>query len=107
MKGISVSEQNQKYMEHVWLDFQEEYEKVLGLERNISLKDAIMYAGEDFHGHQHDALVDARNTACLFGIVRDEEKCEKALKHVIEVLKPKTEVSLGDMFDFSGLSLSA
>ena len=60
-----------------------------------------------FHGHQHDALVDARNTACLFGIVRDEEKCEKALKHVIEVLKPKTEVSLGDMFDFSGLSLSA
>ena len=107
MKGISVSEQNQKYMEHVWLDFQAEYEKVLGLERNISLKDAIMYAGEDFHGHQHDALVDARNTACLFGIVRDEEKCEKALKHVIEVLKPKTEVSLGDMFDFSGLSLSA
>lgn len=107
MKGISVSEQNQKYMKHVWLDFQAEYEKVLGLERNISLKDAIMYAGEDFHGHQHDALVDARNTACLFEIVRDEEKCEKALKHVIEVLKPKTEVSLGDMFDFSGLSLSA
>ena len=25
MKGISVSEQNQKYMEHVWLDFQAEY----------------------------------------------------------------------------------
>lgn len=107
LKEIPVSGQREKYMKNVWLDFQAEYEQVLGLERNISLKDAIMYAGEDFHGHQHDALIDARNTAILFGIVRDEEKCERALKHVIEVLKPKNSVSLGELFDFSGLSLIA
>ncbi len=40
----------------------------LGLEHNVSLKDAVMYAGKDFCGHQNDALLDARNTASLFGI---------------------------------------
>lgn len=76
-------------------------------ESNISLKDAVMYAGEDFCGRQHDALVDARNTADLFGIVRDENKCQKALQHVIEALQPQNNFSIGDLFDFSAISLSA
>lgn len=80
---------------------------LLGLAHNISLKDAVMYAGEDFRGRQHDALVDARNTADLSGIVRDETKCQKSLQHVMEVLKPKNNFSIGDLFDFSEFSLSA
>ena len=107
MKNILLSDQNQKYMDSPWLDFQAEYGHTLGLERSISLKDAVMYAGEDFCGRQHDALVDARNTAELFAIVRDETKCEKALQHVIEALKPKNNLSIGDLFDFSAFSLSA
>ena len=107
MKKIPLSAQNQKYMTISWLDFQAEYGYTLGLEHNISLKDAVMYAGEDFCGRQHDALVDARNTADLFGIVRDETKCQKALQHVIEALKPKNNFSIGDLFDFSAFSLSA
>ena len=66
-----------------------------------------MYAGEDFCGHQHDALVDARNTAGLFGILHDEAKRQKALQHVIDALKPKNSFSIGDLFDFSSLSFSA
>lgn len=107
MKKIPLSARNQKYMTTSWLDFQAEYGYTLGLEHNISLKDAVMYAGEDFCGRQHDALVDARNTADLFGIVRDETKCQKALQHVIEALKPKNNFSIGDLFDFSAFSLSA
>lgn len=105
LKKIFLSSQNQKYMEMDWLNFQAEYGHTLGLERDISLKDAIMYAGEDFCGRQHDALVDARNTAGLLGIVRDETRRQKALQHVIDVLKPRDVLSMGDMFDFSTLLL--
>lgn len=107
LKNTLISDKNRKYLDHAWVDFQAEYGEKLGLERDISLKDAIMYAGEDFCGHQHDALVDARNTAALLGIVRDEAKCQKALEHVIEVLKPKKSISLGEMFDFSHFSFPA
>ena len=107
LKNISLSIQDKKYIDTTWFDFQAEYGSTLGLEHNISLKDAVMYAGEDFCGRQHDALVDARNTAVLFGIVRDEAKCQKTLQHVIEALKPKDDFSLGDLFDFSALSFSA
>ena len=106
LKKVLLSDQNQKYISTPWLDFQAEYGRTLGLEHNISLKEAVMYAGEDFCGRQHDALVDARNTADLLSIVRDETKCKKALKNVIEVLKPKNNLSLGDMFDFSSIWLS-
>ena len=107
LKNISLSIQDKKYIDTTCFDFQAEYGSTLGLEHNISLKDAVMYAGEDFCGRQHDALVDARNTAGLFGIVRDEAKCQKTLQHVIEALKPKDDFSLGDLFDFSALSFSA
>ena len=42
-----------------------------------------------------------------FGIVRDENKCQKALQHVIEALQPQNNFSIGDLFDFSAISLSA
>lgn len=107
LKNVSLSVQDKKYIDTAWLDFQFEYGHTLGLEHNVSLKDAVMYAGKDFCGHQHDALVDARNTASLFGIVRDEAKRQKALRHVIDALKPKDDFSIGDLFDFSTLSFSA
>lgn len=35
----------------------------------------VNYAGITFEGHMHDALCDAKNTAELFAIVRDKERC--------------------------------
>lgn len=107
LKNVSLSVQDKKYIDTTWFDFQAEYGHTLGLEHNVSLKGAVMYAGEDFCGHQHDALVDARNTADLFGILHDEAKCQKALQHVIDALKPKNNFSIGDLFDFSSLSFSS
>lgn len=87
-----------------WFDFQKEYTRKLGLERIISLEKAIDYAGIGFEGHMHDALCDAKNTAELFAIVRNEERCNEVLKTVIEAFKPKCVSSpLGDMFDFSAM----
>lgn len=87
-----------------WYDFQKEYTQTLGLERALSLENALYYAGVNPVGRMHDALYDAKNTAELFAIVRDSARCEEVLKGVIDVLKP-TEIksSLGEMFDFSAL----
>lgn len=87
-----------------WFDFQKEYTEKLGLERIMSLKKALDYAGISFEGHMHDALCDAKNTAELFAIVRDEERCNKVLKTVMEVLKPKNvNGTLGELFNFGTL----
>ena len=73
-------------------------------ERIMSLEKALNYAGIEFEGHMHDALCDAKNTAELFAIVRNEERCNVVLKAVMEVLKPKNISStLGDMIDFGAL----
>ena len=74
-----------------WFDFQKEYTEKLGLERIMSLEKALNYAGIAFEGHMHDALCDAKNTAELFAIVRNEERCNVVLKAVMEALRPKSD----------------
>lgn len=107
LKHITLSPQEQQYMENSWFNFQEEYGQTLGFERSLSLKDAVMYAGIDFSGHQHDALDDAKNTADLFAIIQDKDKCQKALCRVLDALKPQKSISLGELFDFSSITLPA
>lgn len=90
-------------LEH-WYDFQQEYAQTLGLERALSLENALYYAGVNPVGRKHDALYDAKNTAELFAIVRDKVRCEDVLQVVMEALRPKEiKNSLGDMFDFGAL----
>lgn len=87
-----------------WFDFQKEYTEKLGLERIMSLEKALYYAGISFEGHMHDALCDAKNTAELFAIVRNEERCNVVLKTVMDVLRPQDiSNTLGDMIDFGAL----
>ncbi len=89
-----------------WFDFQKEYTQKLGLERVMSLEKALDYAGITYEGRMHDALCDAKNTAELFAIVRNEEKCKVALKAVMEALKPKNvSGTLGELFDFGALMM--
>lgn len=89
-----------------WFDFQKEYTEKLGLERIMSLEKALDYAGIEFEGHMHDALCDAKNTAELFAIVRNEERCNVVLKVVMDALSPKNVCStLGEMIDFGALMM--
>ena len=63
-----------------------------------------IYKKIEFEGYMHDALCDAKNTAELFAIVRNEERCKVVLQAVMDVLKPKNVSStLGDLFDFGAL----
>lgn len=87
-----------------WFDFQKEYTKKLGLGKIVSLEKALNYAGIEFEGQMHDALCDAKNTAKLFAVVRNEESFKVVLRAVRELLKPQKMTSmLGDMFDFGAL----
>ena len=91
-----------------WNNFQRQYQEYIGMDRDISLTDALMYAGQDFMGRQHDALYDARNTAGLLAILKDSTKREKYLSIVVEALRPKKQgISLGEMIDLSMISVSA
>lgn len=104
MKLKQYENQDKMHLLENWFDFQKEYVQKLGLERIISLEKALNYAGVDFDGRMHDALCDAKNTAELFAIVRNEERCNIVLKTVMDVLKPKNVSStLGDMIDFGAL----
>lgn len=87
-----------------WYDFQHEFGEILGLSRQVSLENALMYAGEEFVGDMHDALYDARNTAELFSITRVEEKKQRTLDKVVKMLHPEeSKCTMGDLFDFSSI----
>lgn len=103
LKGITLSQAEHSLLKE-WADFQKEFGEKLNLTNAVSLKNAVMYAGVDFEGKEHDALCDARNTATLLKIVRDEVLCKAALENVIEILTPKPlSTSLGDLFNFNVL----
>lgn len=104
MKQKEYTNQDKMGMLENWFDFQKEYTDKLGLERIMSLEKALNYAGIEFEGHMHDALCDAKNTAELFAIVRNEERCNVVLRAVMDALKPKQVANkLGDVIDFGAL----
>lgn len=105
LKEIVLPRCDQMFLQE-WKNFQHEFGRKLGLTDQLSLKNAVMYAGVDIVGRYHDALFDARNTAKLFRIVRDPEECKKALSLVINALNPAPQkTTLGDLFNFSELAL--
>lgn len=102
LKQYKLSEEEHKLMEHGWTDFQNEFDIHLGFERQISLKLALDMAGIDFNGRQHDALDDARNTAKLLRVFKDEELFDQTLRKIEEVMKPSSlENTLGNLIDLS------
>ena len=107
MKGLEIKEEWRLVVDSEWIDLQKSYGNKLGLERSISLKQAVNYAGFDFQGKQHDPLFDADNTAELLILMMDASKFEKHMQIVLDALKPKEEeFKLGDMFDFAGMMLA-
>lgn len=107
LKKIVFEKKNQSLLSD-WFDFQKEFGEKLNLTRAVSLKNAVMYAGIEFSGAEHDALDDARNTAVLLKIVRTPALCKNALEHVIDALTfTPLSSTLGSMFNFAELGFSA
>ena len=76
-----------------WADFQKIFTRAVGLKRELSLEQAVNIADIDFEGHQHDALWDARNTAELFRIYRDEGRFNAIIGPLREAVNPKKQTS--------------
>ena len=76
-----------------WADFQKIFTRAVGLKRELSLEQAVNIADISFEGHQHDALWDARNTAELFRIYRDEGRFNAIIGPLREAVNPKKQTS--------------
>ena len=76
-----------------WADFQKIFTRAVGLKRELSLEQAVNIADISFEGHQHDALWDARNTAELFRIYRDEGRFNAVIGPLREAVNPSKPAS--------------
>ena len=76
-----------------WADFQKIFTRAVGLKRELSLEQAVNIANISFEGHQHDALWDARNTAELFRIYRDQSRFEAVIGPLRAAVNPKKQTS--------------
>ena len=76
-----------------WADFQKIFTRAVGLKRELSLEQAVNIANSDFTGHQHDALWDARNTAELFRIYRDEARFQAVIGPLQAAVNPQKQTS--------------
>lgn len=79
----------------------------MGFERQLSLKLALDMAGIDFSGREHDALDDARNTAELLHIFKDESLFETTLRKIEDAMKPSSlGNTIGSMLDLSMFAIA-
>jgi len=102
LKEYAMNEVESTMMSNPWSDFQKEFDTHIGFERQLSLKFALEMAGIDFEGKEHDALDDARNTAELLHVFKDEDLFNATLRKIEECMKPTPcSVTLGSLFDFS------
>ena len=90
MKGIAFPLET---LAGKWADFQKIFTRAVGLRRELSLEQAVNIADINFEGHQHDALWDARNTAELYRIYRDETRFNAVIGPLREAVNPKKQTS--------------
>ncbi len=85
-------------MERNWNDFQEEYSRLLGIEKKIKLKQAVASADYEFTGAAHTALADAVNTAEILRLSKNKEEFERVMRPVLDLFRQeKRENTLLDM----------
>lgn len=105
LKQIPTTERLQYMVDH-WIDFQKIFTQLLNLEKPMSLSTAVELTANLFEGKQHDALWDAKNTANIFALSRNEALFKEQMKVVLDALKPERPhtFSMGDMFSPEMLS---
>lgn len=74
-------------MERNWNDFQEEFSRLLGIEKKVRLKQAVASADYEFTGAAHTALADAVNTAEILRLSKNKEEFELVMKPVLDLFR--------------------
>ncbi|MBR6771084.1 MAG: exonuclease domain-containing protein [Lachnospiraceae bacterium] len=91
-----------------WVDFQKDYCELVKADKLISLEKALNSIGQYFMGDMHDALCDARNTAELFIITRNQDEFFELLSTVKNLTNDEEKTSgctLGDLINFDSICL--
>ena len=100
-KECQYKEFSSEKLDHLfnhWVDFQQEFGNLLGIEKKIALNYALGAAELSFEGREHNALDDALNTAHILQLSRNKEEFEKVMQPIIELFRPKeTTYSIGDL----------
>lgn len=76
-----------KKMENNWIDFQDEYSRLLGIEKKIRLEQAVSAADYEFTGAAHTALADAVNTAEILRLSKNKKEFERIMKPVLDLFR--------------------
>lgn len=99
IKNFGADHPETDWILHNWIDYQQEFSKLIGCSSQLSLSAAVGAVGMDFAGHQHDALCDARNTARIFQTAQDEEKFKQLTATLVEAFRPPETMtySLGEL----------
>ena len=93
-----VNSKRLNYLFENWVDFQQEFGVLLGIEKKISLNYALGAAELCFEGQEHNALDDALNTAHILQLSKNKENFEKVMQPIIDLFKPQaTTFSIRDL----------
>ena len=84
-----------------WNDLQLEFDCLEFMDHRTSLADACQAAGITMEGQLHNGLDDARNTAHLLHILRDDDLYEKTFGKVYSYQEKSRPTTIGDVIDFS------
>ena len=83
-----------------WVDFQRSFDRMLGLERQYALKEAMKIGKLRPLGRMHDGLCDAYNTARLFAKIHRQAVFQLELVPIIECVQEdiRLKYSLEELF---------
>lgn len=91
----------ESYVLDQWTDLQLEFDRLEFMNHRTSLADACSAAGLSMEGKLHNGLDDARNTAHLLHILRDDDLYEKTFGKVYSYQEKSRPTTIGDVIDFS------
>lgn len=82
-----------------WVDLQKSFSDAIGIEKQVSLSNAVKGIGREFEGIEHSAIDDAANTAYIYQEMQATNFKEK-YKDLLDLFKPSEELtfSIGSLF---------
>ena len=101
MEMKHIENEKMSFLLNNWIDYQAPVDEKLGMERNVSLEEALIATDIIQNGRAHDGLDDAYNTALLF--VKMEKNPDFELNTMYSYAKDEKTAdlsySLADLFD--------
>ena len=72
----------------------------IGVEKQVSLENAVAGLELEFEGNKHTALDDALNTVAIFQVMQQEDNLKDRYKDIVERFATSEElsVSIGSLF---------